>query len=104
MTENTVQEKKEKSATNEIFIGSKPFMKYVIATVMQLKNNNEVIIKARGKFISRGVDVTEVVKKRMNETKEMNLSEKISIGTEEFKNEEGKNIHVSIIEIVLKKQ
>ena len=104
MTENTIQEKKDKSATNEIFIGSKPFMKYVIATVMQLKNNSEVIIKARGKFISRGVDVAEVVKKRMNETKEMNLSEKISIGTEEFKNEEGRNIDVSIIEIVLKKK
>ena len=104
MTEKTIQEKKNKLETNEIFIGSKPFMKYVIATVMQLKNNSEVIIKARGKFISRGVDVAEVVKKRMNETKEMNLTEKIAIGTEEFKNEEGRNIHVSIIEIVLKKK
>ncbi|MEM3113316.1 MAG: DNA-binding protein Alba [Candidatus Pacearchaeota archaeon] len=104
MTEEAIQEKKEKPETNEIFIGNKPFMKYVIATVMQLKNNKEVVIKARGKFISRGVDVAEVVKKRVKDMKEMNLSEKISIGTEEFKNEEGKNIHVSIIEIALIKE
>lgn len=89
--------------TNEIFIGNKPFMKYVIATMMQLEKNDSAIIKARGKFISRGVDVAEVVKKRVKETKELQLDENLKIGTEGFKNDEGKNINVSTIDITLKK-
>lgn len=89
--------------TNEIFIGNKPFMKYVIATMMQLEKNDSAIIKARGKFISRGVDVAEVVKKRVKEIKELNLDENLKIGTEGFKNDEGKNINVSTINITLKK-
>jgi len=89
--------------TNEIFIGSKPFMKYVIATMMQLEQNNSVIIKARGKFISRGVDVAEVVKKRLKEKSETPLSQEIIIGTDAFEGEEGKKINVSTIDISLKR-
>ena len=94
---------KSSSETNEIFIGNKPFMKYVIATIMQLERKDSAIIKARGKFISRGVDVAEVVKKRVKETREMNLDQELKIGTESFQNEEGKNINVSTIDITLKK-
>ncbi|MFH1072834.1 MAG: RNA-binding protein [Nanoarchaeota archaeon] len=52
--------------SNSIFIGEKPFMNYVTSVIMQFttKNANEVIIKARGKFISRAVDVAEVSRKR----------------------------------------
>ena len=48
---------------NSIFIGNKPFMNYVTGVVMQFttKGSDEVIVKARGKFISRAVDVSEVV-------------------------------------------
>lgn len=94
---------KKKSETNEIFIGNKPFMKYVIATMMQLKEKNSAIIKARGKFISRGVDVAEVVKKRMKEIESINLTPTISTGTEGFENDEGKHINVSTIDIFLNK-
>ena len=54
------------SDDNSIFIGGKPFMNYVTGVVMQFttKNAGEVIIKARGKFISRAVDVAEVTRKR----------------------------------------
>jgi hypothetical protein len=47
---------------NSIFVGNKPFMNYVTGVVMQFttKNASEVIIKARGKFISRAVDIAEV--------------------------------------------
>jgi|SRR3989344_170083 len=93
----------KKSGNNDIFIGNKPFMKYVIATMMQLKENNSAIIKARGKFISRGVDVAEVVKKRMKEIESIELTPSIITGTEAFKNEEGKHINVSTIDISLKK-
>ncbi|OIO63538.1 DNA-binding protein, partial [Candidatus Woesearchaeota archaeon CG1_02_33_12] len=51
---------------NTIFIGEKPFMNYVTAVVMQFttKNASDIFIKARGKFISRAVDVAEVSSKR----------------------------------------
>ncbi len=54
------------SEDNNIFIGNKPFMNYVTGVVMQFTTNqaSEVIIKARGKFISRAVDVAEVASKR----------------------------------------
>ena len=88
---------------NNIFIGGKPFMNYVTAVVMQFttKNADEVIVKARGKFISRAVDVTEVAGKRFLES---TVSVKdIKIDSEEFKNDEGKDIRVSTIEITLGK-
>jgi len=88
---------------NNIFIGGKPFMNYVTGVVMQFttKNANEVIIKARGKFISRAVDVAEVAGKRFLEG---SVSTKdIKIDSEEFKTDEGKDIRVSTIEITLVK-
>ncbi|MBS3099861.1 RNA-binding protein [Candidatus Pacearchaeota archaeon] len=90
--------------TNEVFIGNKPFMKYVVATMMQLKENNSAVIKARGKFVSRGVDVAEVAKKRLKEIENTELSDSVKIGTDSFKNEDGKEISVSTIEISLLKR
>lgn len=89
---------------NSIFIWNKPFMNYVTAVVMQFttKDAKEVIIKARGKFISRAVDVSEVATKRFL-TGQIEVS-KISIDSEEFKNKEEKEVRVSTIEIVLKKK
>ena len=88
---------------NTIFIGGKPFMNYVTGVVMQFttKNAVSVVIKARGKFISRAVDVAEFAWKRFLEgTVSVNG---IKIDSEEFKNDEGKDISVSIIEITLEK-
>lgn len=101
----TKKEESKKIDTNEIFIGNKPFMKYVIATMMQLKEekNNSAIIKARGKFISRAVDVAEVVKKSIMEKDKISLKEEIKINTEAFNNEENKKINISTIDIKLLK-
>jgi DNA-binding protein len=89
---------------NSIFIGGKPFMNYVTAVVMQFttKNAQEVILKARGKFISRAVDVSEVAAKRFLEG---SASVKdIKINSEEFKNQEGRQVRVSTIEITLSRK
>jgi len=88
---------------NSIFIGGKPFMNYVTSVVMQFttKNADEVIIKARGKFISRAVDVAEVATKRF--LKGQSKIKDIQIDSEEFENKEGKDVRVSTIEIVLSK-
>ena len=88
-----------------IFIGNKPFMNYVTGVVMQFttKGSKEVVVKARGKFISRAVDVAEVATKRF--LKEHNVAIKdIKIDSEEFQNKEGKNINVSTMEIGLEKK
>ncbi len=89
---------------NSIFIGGKPFMNYVTGIVMQFttKNAATVIVKARGKFISRAVDVAEVASKRfLSDT--INIQD-IAIDSEEFQNKEGKQIRVSTIEITLGKK
>ena len=88
---------------NNIFIGGKPFMNYVTGVVMQFttKNAPEVIIKARGKFISRAVDVAEVAAKRFLE--ESISIKDVKINSEGFQNREGRDIRVSTIEITLSK-
>ncbi len=89
---------------NSVYIGNKPFMNYVTGVVVQFtsKGADEVVIKGRGKFISRAVDVAEVVTKRFLEGQAE--VEDIEIGSEEFTNDEGKDIRVSTIEITLTKK
>ena len=90
-------------ADNSIYIGGKPFMNYVTAAVMQFTTQgaSEIMIKARGKFISRAVDVAEVTAKRFMEG-QLEVKD-IRIDSEEFENKEGRQVRVSIIEIVLAK-
>lgn len=87
-----------------VFIGSKPFMNYVTGVVMQFttQNANEVVVKARGKFISRAVDVSEVAVKRFLENTV--AMKDIKIDSEEFENKEGRQVRVSTIEITLTKK
>ncbi len=89
---------------NNIFIGGKPFMNYVTGVVMQFttKNAAEVIIKARGKFISRAVDVAEVSSKRFLQSS-VGVKD-IKIDSEGFQNKEGRDVRVSTIEILLAKK
>lgn len=91
------------SDDNSIFIGTKPFMNYVTGVVMQFttKGANEVIVKARGKFISRAVDVSEVSVKRFLEGS-IEVKD-IKTNSEEFTNKEGRQVRVSTIEITLAK-
>jgi len=86
---------------NDIFVGAKPFMNYVTGVVMQFstKGANEVIIKARGKFISRAVDIAEISVKRFLKA-QIEIKD-IKINSEEFKNKEGRDVRVSTIEITL---
>ena len=102
MTEAQKPQEREKEDINIIFIGEKPFMNYVTGVVTQFKTKNqpEVIIKARGKFISRAVDVAEVSAKKF--LKEENIKVKdIKINSEEFENKEGRKVNVSTIDITL---
>ena len=78
-------------------------MNYVTGVTMQFNNGaDKVIIKARGKFISKGVDVAEVSRRKFLEDKNVTI-ENVSIGSEEFENKEGKMVNVSVMEITLKR-
>jgi len=94
----------EKGEDYAIYVGGKPFMNYVTAVVMQFTSQGakKVTIKSRGKFISRAVDVAEVVKSRF--MKDQIKVEDIKIGSEEFENKEGKKVRVSTLEITLVKE
>ena len=98
-------ETKTRENDNIIFIGNKPFMNYVTAVVMQFtsQRSNEVVVKARGKFISRAVDVAEVAAKRSLKDQEITVKN-ISIDSEEFEDKDNKKIKVSTIEITLIKK
>lgn len=94
----------EKKDSNIIFVGEKPFMNYVTGVAIQFtkKASQEVIIKARGKFISRAVDIAEVTTKRFLAEQKIKVKD-IKINSEEFVNKEGKKVNVSTIEITLSK-
>jgi DNA-binding protein len=86
---------------NVVFIGKKSVMCYVLAVITQFNAGAaEVAIKARGKVISRAVDVAEIVRNRfMPEAK----LKGIVIKTEELTSEDGSKNKVSAIEITLSK-
>ena len=94
-----------KTEENIIFVGGKPFMNYITGVVMQFttKGAKEVAIKARGKFISRAVDIAEVCKKRFLKDHHVEVKD-IKIDSEELDNKEGRKVNVSTIEIVLAKK
>ncbi|CAB3287170.1 DNA/RNA-binding protein Alba [Methanocaldococcus lauensis] len=85
---------------NVVLIGKKPVMNYVLAVLTQLTNNDEVVIKARGKAINKAVDVAEMIRNRF--IKDIKIK-KIEIGTDKVKNPDGREVNVSTIEIVLAK-
>ena len=90
----------EKSAENVVFVGAKPVMNYVLAVITQLGRSSEVVLKARGKAISRAVDAAEVTRNRFFQGAKV---KEIRIGTEELTNTEGGKSNVSTIEITLSK-
>ena len=63
------------------------------------KNAEIVVVKARGKFISRAVDVAEVATKRFLEGQV--VIKKITTGSEQFTSDEGKLVRVSSIEMTI---
>jgi len=86
---------------NVVFVGQKPTMSYVLAVITQFTGGlNEVHLKARGRSISRAVDVAEIVRNRFLADVKIN---NIEIGTEEREVEEGNKINVSTIDIKLQK-
>ena len=99
MAEKTTEERR--TDENVIYVGNKPPMSYVLALVTQFSASTEVVIKARGRAISRAVDAAEITRNRF--VTDAKIKE-IKIGTESMTNEEGRTSNVSSIEICLTKK
>ncbi|MGA2884842.1 MAG: DNA-binding protein Alba [Halobacteriota archaeon] len=85
---------------NIIYVGNKPVMNYVLAVVTQFNNGaDEVLIKARGRAISRAVDVEQIA---INRFLSDVTTKKIETSTESLSTETG-NTNVSAIEIIVGK-
>ena len=97
MAEKTTEEGTDE---NTIYVGNKPPMSYVLAVVTQFNTSgsDEVIIKARGRAISRAVDAAEITRNRFVTDAKV---KDIKIGTETLTNEDGRTSNVSSIEICL---
>ena len=77
-------------------------MAYVMAliTAFNATGTESVVLKARGRAISRAVDVAEIARNRyLNDIK----TEKIEIGSEQMPTEDGRTRGVSTISISLKR-
>jgi len=88
---------------NSVLIGKKPVMNYVLACISLFHaGENEVCVKARGRAISRAVDVVEVTRRRFMPDVKV---QKILIGTDQLAPFQDGNAlsNVSTIEIMLTK-
>lgn len=86
---------------NEVAIGEKPILNYVnaVVTLFMLKGESTVLIKARGKNISRAVDVALIsVSKFMDER--VRIVETLISGSD-MTTKNNEKAHVSEITIIL---
>ena len=91
------------SEGNSVLIGKKPVMNYVLACITFFHGGaKEVSIKARGRAISRAIDVVEVVRRRFLPDVKVT---KIGIGTDQLlpREERSGPTNVSTIEITLER-
>ena len=86
---------------NIIKIGKKSVIVYVVAGMYMLNNNpKDILIMARGKSISKAVDVAEILRSKFNKK----LKYEIETKTEELTPSPGRDpLNVSCIEITLKR-
>ena len=88
---------------NTVLIGKKPLMAYCTAIVMQANmGGGDISVKARGRAISKAVDVVEVCRRRFFEGK-LEIAD-VLIGTEVIASEGEQSRNVSTIEIKLRKR
>ncbi len=85
---------------NTVYIGRKETMAYVLAVVTLFNQGTKtVVIKARGRAISKAVDVAEISRRRFIEKAKIT---KIETDTEKIEEKDNdRTVNVSSIEITL---
>lgn len=81
-----------------VYIGKKPPINYVMAAMVNLSENKPVRFMARGKSINKAVDAAEILKNRYLSGAQYG---EIKITTEELTNRDGTKSNVSSMEIEL---
>ncbi len=80
-----------------ILVGKKPLMNYVLACLTSLQGgSNNLVVKARGRAISKAVDLVQILQKRFY--KDLKIVD-IKIGTDQVTGQDNRTINVSTIEI-----
>ena len=94
MANNSIQKNEETlDNDNVVLIGKKPVMNYVTACITFFNSGEkQVIVKARGRAISRAVDTVELLRRAFVKDLEINF---IKIDTEELYKVEGEKSNVS---------
>ena len=84
-------------AENVVLIGKKPVMNYVVACITFFnRGEKQVVVKARGRAISRAVDTVELLRRAFVQDLEIKC---INISTEELFRADGQKSNVSAIAI-----
>ena len=83
---------------NTVYIGKRPAMNYVMATMIILTKGENCTIKARGQSFSHAVDVAKILTKKFFPSAKY---QDIRLNTEQFTNEDGRISNVSSMEIVI---
>lgn len=92
-------EEKPKAEENVVLIGRKPVMNYVTACLTCFNSGaKKVVLKARGRAISRAVDTVELMRRAF--VKDLQL-QNINIGTEQLTRFSGQESNVSTMEITV---
>ena len=101
--ENEITKHKDPSKSdNIVLIGKKPVMNYVTACITFFNNGEkQVVVKARGRAISRAVDTVELLRRAFVKNLEI---KSVEIDTEElFRVNDDQKSNVSTIEITVTK-
>jgi DNA-binding protein len=99
-SQNTDDDSEER-IRNVIYVGTKPIMAYVTATLTQLSGHPTVTIKARGKRITQAVDVSQMIVKRLNSVGY--IVSDVRIASDSLTSQDGRQRNVSTIEIDITK-
>ena len=85
----------------ELLIGNKPIKAYLLYALSIMAKDDKLVLKARGKAITKMVDLSEILKRKVPELK---LSS-IVMGTEVLEDKQTKKpVRVSTLEINLYKE
>ncbi|HIE19328.1 TPA: DNA-binding protein Alba [Candidatus Bathyarchaeota archaeon] len=99
MSEKKSEKKVKNADENQILVGQKPVMKYVVACMTSFNaGSKKIVLKARGRAISRAVDTAELLRRVFMKDVEI---ENIEIGTEEVERADRPKSNVSTLEIAL---
>ncbi len=82
-----------------VIVGSKPIMNYIVACITLFNaGRSQIKVRARGKNISKAVNVVEMLRRVFFKDLEI---ENIEIGTDVLKDEAGNERSISTISITL---